>query len=159
NAQHTGPERDSRPQGVDAPTGDRRPEPRHRLLAIRDADGLCRHCGWRRWTHDRSPSRPGTRALGRRPIAEAPTLRDHDARTQEVRRGGGARAVRRSRSGPLPDWRRLPRRAPALEPGDTIAVIAPASAAKRTRILRGAQNLERLGFRVRVLPQAFARNG
>jgi muramoyltetrapeptide carboxypeptidase len=38
-------------------------------------------------------------------------------------------------------------------------VIAPASAAKRARILRGARNLERLGFHVRVLPQAFARNG
>ncbi len=67
--------------------------------------------------------------------------------------------MRRSRSGPLPDWRRPPRRPPALAPGDTIAVIAPASAAKRARILRGARNLERLGFRVRVLPQAFARNG
>jgi len=67
--------------------------------------------------------------------------------------------VRRSRSGPLPDWRRPSRRPPALAPGDTIAVIAPASAAKRARILRGARNLERLGFHVRVLPQAFARNG
>lgn len=67
--------------------------------------------------------------------------------------------MRRSRSGPLPDWRRPPRRPPALGPGDTIAVIAPASAAKRARILRGARNLERLGFHVRVLPQAFARNG
>jgi muramoyltetrapeptide carboxypeptidase len=67
--------------------------------------------------------------------------------------------VRRGRSGALPDWRHRARRPPALAPGDTVAVIAPGSAAKRGRILRGTRYLERLGFLVRVLPQAFARSG
>ena len=63
------------------------------------------------------------------------------------------------RSGRLPDWRGAPRRPPALRPGDTIAVIAPASAAHPSRIRRGARQLEALGFRTRVYAQAFARHG
>ncbi len=43
-------------------------------------------------------------------------------------------------------------------PGDTIAVIAPASAAKQSRILRrGADGSTRSASDLRVLPQAFAR--
>jgi len=40
-----------------------------------------------------------------------------------------------------------------------IAVLAPASAAHPGRIRRGARQLERLGFDVRVYRQAFARHG
>jgi muramoyltetrapeptide carboxypeptidase len=52
-----------------------------------------------------------------------------------------------------------PRRPRALNPGDTVAVVAPASAAGRQRIERGVRALEKLGFRVRVFAQAFARHG
>jgi muramoyltetrapeptide carboxypeptidase len=38
-------------------------------------------------------------------------------------------------------------------------VVAPASSADAGRIRRGARSLERLGFDVRVVPQAFARHG
>jgi muramoyltetrapeptide carboxypeptidase len=62
-------------------------------------------------------------------------------------------------SGRIPDWRGAPRQAPALRPGDTIAVIAPASAADPSRIRRGSRRLEALGFRTRVYAQAFARRG
>jgi muramoyltetrapeptide carboxypeptidase len=62
-------------------------------------------------------------------------------------------------SGRIPDWRGAPRRPPALRPGDIIAVIAPASAADPSRIRRGSQRLEGLGFRTRVYAQAFARRG
>jgi len=51
------------------------------------------------------------------------------------------------------------RRPPALRPGDKVAVVAPASAAGRQKIQRGVRALERLGFRVAVSPQAFARDG
>jgi muramoyltetrapeptide carboxypeptidase len=51
------------------------------------------------------------------------------------------------------------RRPPALRRGDRVVVLAPASAAGAGRIRRGARSLERLGFDVRVSPQAFARNG
>ncbi|MET0152323.1 MAG: LD-carboxypeptidase [Candidatus Binatia bacterium] len=61
--------------------------------------------------------------------------------------------------GRVPDWHGAPRRPPALRPGDTIAVIAPASAADPSRIRRGARRLEALGFRTRVYAQAFARRG
>jgi len=60
---------------------------------------------------------------------------------------------------PRPDWRGAPRRPPALRAGDVIAVVAPASAARAARIRRGVRTLERLGFRVRVHRQAFARHG
>jgi muramoyltetrapeptide carboxypeptidase len=40
-----------------------------------------------------------------------------------------------------------------------VAVVAPASAASRARTLRGAKQLERLGYRVKVFPQALARAG
>jgi muramoyltetrapeptide carboxypeptidase len=63
------------------------------------------------------------------------------------------------RSGRLPDWRAAPRRPPALRPGDTIAVLAPGSAADPPRIRRGVRQLEALGFRTRVYAQAFARRG
>ncbi len=57
------------------------------------------------------------------------------------------------------DWRRPPRRPTALRLGDRVAVVAPASAAGRSRTLRGAKELERLGYRVKVLPQALRRAG
>ena len=38
---------------------------------------------------------------------------------------------------------------PALIPGSTIAVIAPASSAKENRVRRGCENLKRLGYRIR----------
>jgi muramoyltetrapeptide carboxypeptidase len=66
-----------------------------------------------------------------------------------VRRAGVAR----------PDWRGAPRRPPALRAGDVIAVVAPASAARAPKIRRGVRALEKLGFRVRVQRQAFARHG
>jgi len=52
-----------------------------------------------------------------------------------------------------------PRRPPALRPGDKVAIVAPASAAGRQKIVRGARALERLGFRVTISPQAFLRDG
>jgi len=60
---------------------------------------------------------------------------------------------------PLANWRRAPRRPPALRAGDVVAVLAPASAAHPRRIRQGARALERLGFVVRVYRQAFARHG
>jgi muramoyltetrapeptide carboxypeptidase len=42
-----------------------------------------------------------------------------------------------------------PRKPLALVPGSTIAVVAPASAAKEERIQRGCETLQRLDFRVR----------
>lgn len=63
------------------------------------------------------------------------------------------------RKGRFADWRGAPRRPPALRPGDTIAVIAPASAAKPSRIRRGVRRLAALGFRTRVYAQVFARRG
>jgi muramoyltetrapeptide carboxypeptidase len=42
-----------------------------------------------------------------------------------------------------------PRKPPALVPGSTIAVVAPASSAKEERIQRGCETLERLDFRVK----------
>ncbi len=41
------------------------------------------------------------------------------------------------------------RKPPALVPGSTIAVVAPASAAKEDRILRGCETLNRLDYRVK----------
>jgi muramoyltetrapeptide carboxypeptidase len=41
-----------------------------------------------------------------------------------------------------------PLKAPALGPGSTIAVVSPASSAKRERVLRGCENLERLDYHV-----------
>ena len=41
------------------------------------------------------------------------------------------------------------RKPPALVPGSTIAVVAPASSAKEERIQRGCETLERLDFRVK----------
>ena len=51
------------------------------------------------------------------------------------------------------------RKPPSLRRGDRVAVVAPGSAADAARIRRGASALERLGFEVRVSPQAFSRNG
>ena len=51
------------------------------------------------------------------------------------------------------------RKPAALRPGDTVAVVAPASASGRRRILRGVRALRALGFRVKLSPQAFARHG
>lgn len=59
----------------------------------------------------------------------------------------------------LADWRRTPHRPPALRPGDRVVVLAPASAADRHRLDRGARALAELGFDVRVSPQAYARHG
>jgi len=42
-----------------------------------------------------------------------------------------------------------PRKPPALVPGSTIAVVAPASSAKEERIQRGCETLERLDYRVK----------
>jgi muramoyltetrapeptide carboxypeptidase len=42
-----------------------------------------------------------------------------------------------------------PRKPPALVPGSTIAVVAPASPAKEERIQRGCETLERLDYRVK----------
>jgi muramoyltetrapeptide carboxypeptidase len=63
------------------------------------------------------------------------------------------------RSAALRDWRKAPRFPRRLAPGDAVAVVAPGSAAKPARIRRGARELERLGFDVRVSRQAFARHG
>jgi muramoyltetrapeptide carboxypeptidase len=43
-----------------------------------------------------------------------------------------------------------PRKPPALVPGSTIAVVAPASSAKEERIQRGCETLERLDYRVKT---------
>jgi muramoyltetrapeptide carboxypeptidase len=51
------------------------------------------------------------------------------------------------------------RKPPALLAGDRVAVVAPASPADRAKIEKGARALAKLGYDVRVLPQAFARRG
>ena len=45
-----------------------------------------------------------------------------------------------------------PRKPLALVPGSTIAVVAPASSAKKERIERGCETLERLDYRVKRYP-------
>src|ERR1700692_1253300 len=42
-----------------------------------------------------------------------------------------------------------PRKPPALVPGSTTAVLAPASSAKEERIQRGCETLQRLDYRVK----------
>src|ERR1700676_58664 len=49
----------------------------------------------------------------------------------------------------LPSPMPKPRKPPALVPGSTIAVVAPASSAKEERIQRGCDTLERLDYRVK----------
>ncbi|MCS6815976.1 MAG: LD-carboxypeptidase [Acidobacteriota bacterium] len=46
---------------------------------------------------------------------------------------------------------------PALRPGDVIGIVAPASDIKPERLMAGARELERLGFRVKFSPSIFAR--
>src|ERR1700692_2219126 len=48
----------------------------------------------------------------------------------------------------LPSPMPKPRKPPALVPGSTIAVVAPASSAKAERIRRGCENLTQLDYRV-----------
>ena len=60
---------------------------------------------------------------------------------------------------PLPDWAGEPRRPGMLRRGDRIAVIAPASAAAKPRLMRGAAALEELGFEPRIEKQALLRRG
>lgn len=50
-------------------------------------------------------------------------------------------------------------RAPRLRPGDRIACVAPSSPVDRDRCLRGAAELEGLGFVPVLDPRAFARHG
>lgn len=44
-----------------------------------------------------------------------------------------------------------PVKPPALAPGSTIAVVAPASPAEQERVQRGCENLEQLGYHVREI--------
>jgi muramoyltetrapeptide carboxypeptidase len=47
---------------------------------------------------------------------------------------------------------------PSLQPGDTIAIMAPSSKAGSAAIAKARKKLEQLGFRVRIHPQTFARD-
>jgi muramoyltetrapeptide carboxypeptidase len=47
---------------------------------------------------------------------------------------------------------------PALRPGDTVAVVAPASHFQRELFLAGCQELERLGYKPFYLPSIFERD-
>jgi muramoyltetrapeptide carboxypeptidase len=64
----------------------------------------------------------------------------------------------KARASNRPDRARTTRRPRALHRGDRVVVLAPASASGAARIRRGVHSLERLGFDVRVSPQAFARH-
>ncbi len=48
---------------------------------------------------------------------------------------------------------------PALQPGDTIAVVAPSGFLDRERIERAARRLEEMGFRVRIPEGLYAERG
>src|SRR5450432_3961439 len=52
-----------------------------------------------------------------------------------------------------------PLKPPALGPGSTIAVVSPASSAKRDRILRGCENLERLDYHVHEMSPEIEADG
>jgi muramoyltetrapeptide carboxypeptidase len=45
---------------------------------------------------------------------------------------------------------------PSLQPGDTIAIMAPSSKVDRAAIVKAQKKLEALGFKVRIHPQTFA---
>jgi muramoyltetrapeptide carboxypeptidase len=55
----------------------------------------------------------------------------------------------------------LPRpiKPPALKPGDTVAVVAPAAAIERAHLERGVDALTSMGFRVKVSERVLARCG
>jgi muramoyltetrapeptide carboxypeptidase len=53
----------------------------------------------------------------------------------------------------------IPVKPPALRPGDTVGVVAPAAAIDREYLERGVQALGAMGFRVKVSPRALARSG
>jgi muramoyltetrapeptide carboxypeptidase len=53
----------------------------------------------------------------------------------------------------------MTRRPPALRPGDTVAVVAPAAAVDRASLDHGIEALESLGYRARVVPEVHLRNG
>jgi muramoyltetrapeptide carboxypeptidase len=55
--------------------------------------------------------------------------------------------------------KRLIRKPPALHPGDTIGVVAPAAGIEREYLKRGVAALEKLGFQVKVSPHALDRVG
>ena len=48
---------------------------------------------------------------------------------------------------------------PALKPGDTVAVVAPAAAIERSYLERGVNALGAMGFRVKVSERVLARAG
>jgi muramoyltetrapeptide carboxypeptidase len=48
---------------------------------------------------------------------------------------------------------------PAVEPGDTVGVVASAAAVERSHLERGIEVLAGLGFRVKVSPRVLARDG
>ncbi|HTR63632.1 MAG TPA: LD-carboxypeptidase [Candidatus Binataceae bacterium] len=48
---------------------------------------------------------------------------------------------------------------PALKPGDTVAVVAPAAAIERSYLERGVHALGAMGFRVKVSPRVLDRAG
>ncbi len=51
------------------------------------------------------------------------------------------------------------RKPPALRPGDTIGVVAPAAAIDSAHLARGAAALEELGYRVKISAHALDRDG
>jgi muramoyltetrapeptide carboxypeptidase len=54
---------------------------------------------------------------------------------------------------------RKPIKPNALEPGDTVAVVAPAAAIEREHLERGVNVLASMGFRVKVSQRVLARSG
>lgn len=52
-----------------------------------------------------------------------------------------------------------PTRPPALRPGDTIAIVAPAGVVVERRVHEAARNLERRGYRVRIFPGVLESEG
>jgi muramoyltetrapeptide carboxypeptidase len=47
----------------------------------------------------------------------------------------------------------------ALKPGDTIAIVAPASPVGKTELLQGIKNLRQLGFRIKYHPRIYRSRG
>jgi muramoyltetrapeptide carboxypeptidase len=65
-------------------------------------------------------------------------------------------AMAQGEASPLPhDWIK----APALRPGDTIMLVAPAGPPNRERVQKCVQRLEAMGFKVALPPKLFRRQG
>lgn len=48
---------------------------------------------------------------------------------------------------------------PALRPGDTVALLAPAGSVSKKKVGEAARNIEKRGYRVRIFPNAYGARG